>query len=276
MKPRSRDRTLRRIALESFVVVVVTGVLGGCATPTLVSFESRGLPEAARLPDRAAVIFGWANDDRVGWSIDHVRIDDRERPEWDQESQRPTVFYLRPGLRKLRIYSTQRRSGSSVSERRVRSRLLSISVAQGQVLLCPIQIRAEYPQRPTVSCRVSEEGIEQAPRRQSRAAPPSGSESSEVQSDAAVDPDRSAVIAIPGLETAIPEPDVPVEGAGPPIEGDLGQEILQRLGSLEQRLERLESLLRGAILRNRPSSDEPNREPRDSRRQLSIDTAPPW
>lgn len=276
MKSCRHARAWGRAVLVPLALAFGTAALSGCASPTAVSFESRGIPEAARLPDRAAVIFGWANDDRSGWSIDHVRIDDRERPEWDQESQRPTVFYLRPGLRKLRLYSSQSRGGSIGSEHRVRSRPFSISVAQGQVLLCPIRVRDEEPQRPIVACTVSDEGIDEAPPRRANAGPSESAESPQVQPDVAEVPVAEPTTPTPRPEVATQEPDRPSPSGDPSVEGDLGRQILDRLGSLEQRLDRLESLLRGAMRRNRPVADEADREPRDSRRQLNIDTTPPW
>lgn len=232
-----RDRNQMWVAGSFFFASVVTIAAGGWAQPEAVSFESLGLPDAARLPDRATVIFGWAQDGRRGWSVDRVRIDGRDRPEWDRSSQQPTVFYLRPGLRELRIYST--RSGHVDGDRRIRSRPVSIRVDGGQLFLCPLRLRAQGSRLPTFSCTLSE---------------PS--------------PDRNAS---PGAQAT-----TETSGSESTSSSPFEREILDRLGALERRLERLEALLRTALSQSNTPPDDPARESRESRRHLRLDTTPPW
>jgi len=235
---------MARLLPLSLAASVVTFAGVSFAQTEAVSLSSMGVPETAELPGRAAVVFGWGQDDRRGWTIDFVRIDDRGRPEWDSDSQHPTVFYLRPGLRKLRLYSTRRPTRASEPPLRIRSRVVELNVAEGQVLICPVELGAHDPPIPAVSCRVAS----------SREAGTSQAASASSQGGGARDE----------------------AGRDQPLSDQLARQLLERLTAVERRLERLEALITVALGRERSTPDEPRHESRDTRGELRIDTTPPW
>lgn len=220
-------RTSKDRKLVTLLALVATAA--GCVhAPRPTSFETLGIPEPAHVEGRTAVILGWAREARAGWAIDRVRIDGRARPEWDPETQRPAVFYLRPGARVVKIYSRRGDAGDQL----VRSRPAQIDAVADGVVLCTVRVEGAESPLPRLACQ---------PR----------------------SPAPAPVASAPAAQPPAPAPAA-------------DQRVLERLQAIEDRLARLEELLRarlpeqGAPAPARPRGDE------DPRRSPSIDTTPPW
>lgn len=210
-------------------LLAIVAMAAGCARETqATSFETLGVPEPAQVAGRTAVILGWAREDRADWAIDRVRINGRVRPEWDAATQRPAVFYLRPGPRVLRIYSRRGDAGDQL----VRSRPVQIDAVADAVVVCRARVEGAESPLPRLACE---------PR------------------------DPGPVAATAGPATPGPEAE---PGPTPPA---ADQRVLDRLQAIEDRLARLEELLRARL----PQQGDrgPEGEPQ---RSLSIDTTPPW
>jgi len=212
------------------VLAAIAMVVGCAVAPQATSFETLGVPEPAGVAGRTAVVLGWADEARAGWTVDRVKIDDRFRPEWDAETQRPAVFYLHPGPRALKIYSS--RGGDDIQ--RVRSRPARFEAVADGVVVCTVRVRADESPLPRLSCEVS------------------GA--------------RSEPTAAPAVDAPPPPP--------PPAPDPTAERIVERLQAIEDRLGRLEELLRTRL----PGTGDGARTapPPDTRRPLSIDTTPPW
>jgi hypothetical protein len=254
MTASEKHRGLQRSARCEFVVLAsfVVTAAAACTPPSVVS-STVAVPESADLPGDAAVIFGWGDGDRRGWTIDHVRIDEHGRPEWDSATQYPAVFNLRPGTRTLRIYSTRPASPPASNPLLLWSHAVQLDLSRGQVLFCPVHVKSQGPSLPSVTCRVTMRGERSPSERDALLGRPT--KVATAQDDSG--PAR------PATTTAIEAPG----DRGARVSEQPERELIERLGVLERRLE---ILLTEALDRERAS------ESSESRRQRLLETTPPW
>jgi hypothetical protein len=225
-------------SLLTVALLAIAATAASCVhRPPPTSFETLGIPEPEPIAGRAAVILGWAREDRAGWAIDRVRIDGRARPEWDAETQRPAVLYLRPGARVLKIYCSR----GDADAQRVRPRPARIDAVADGVVVCSVRVEGDESRLPRLACELPP----QRPR-----------------------PPAPIATSAPWPEAPSREPQASALGAASAPAGD--ERILERLQAIEDRLTRLEELLRARL----PEAGESPRD--DARRSLSIDTTPPW
>jgi hypothetical protein len=104
-----------------------------------------GVPQPEPQPDRAALIIGWDQEERGGWSLSRVRIDDQVRDEWSPDTQEPAVLIVEPGSRNVRLFVERRASGL-----RLRMAPISLDLAEGEVHLC--RLTASLSARPHADC----------------------------------------------------------------------------------------------------------------------------
>jgi hypothetical protein len=250
-----RDHLADRARLPASLACFALG-LTGCAAAGSSSFETLGVPDAQPGPGRAALVLGWAVEQRAGWMIRAVEVDGRAADAWDARTQRPAVLDVPPGPRVLRlragILRDPRRPDSGLA-RRVRLRAVEIDAREGEVLLCVVRVAGQRAPRPRVTCTGPSREGEASGRRD---APPAG------RGDRA----RAGGVAEAGTEeVAGGTPPGPLAPAQAQPGGDA--ELLERLERLEQRLDRIEALLVRLVDGDRVS------EPRHLE---AIDTYPPW
>ena len=104
---------------------------------------------------------GWAREQREGWTIKRVRVDGTTRAEWNEDSQEPSIFYLRPGEHEVRLSAAQLSdpgNPSSRPRRRYKVRPLEIELLEGEAQLCVIRVAGEKRRRPRVSCEAYDVG----------------------------------------------------------------------------------------------------------------------
>ncbi len=133
---------------SGLLVLVLAGGLCACA-PRGSSFETLGVPLAQERPGKGAIVLGWASEHREGWTAKRVRVDTRTRREWTPETQSPAVIHLTPGAHTLRVYAALA-DGSQT--RRIKIRPLAIELAEGEVLLCVMDVGGAKRRRPRVRC----------------------------------------------------------------------------------------------------------------------------
>ena len=140
---------------------ILASPLVGCAGRQGSSFETLGVPEPEDRPGMSPLILGWARESRDGWIIDGVRIDNRARREWNEETQRPTIFYLAPGSYEMRVSSAQLRDPrdrNSHPRRRYRIRPFTVDLETDTAQVCVIRIEGGDRRRPQVQCESREFG----------------------------------------------------------------------------------------------------------------------
>lgn len=139
------------------LIALLCGVgapLTGCAVRGS-SFETLGVPTPELRPGRSPIIVGWAREQREGWRITRIRVDEASRGEWNEESQEPAVFYLEPGEHQLQMSAEQLsdpRDSSSRARRRYRVRPIQLDLLEGEAQLCVIRLEGERRLRPRVRC----------------------------------------------------------------------------------------------------------------------------
>jgi hypothetical protein len=121
------------------------------------SFDALGVPNARPSPGRATVVVGWDHEARGGWSVSAIRIEGRDRAEWDPTTQRPAVMVLEPGLRSLQVVAEQRATGQGGSVRRLRLAPVRIQLGEGDAATCRVRVEArdDGRLRPLVRCEIS-------------------------------------------------------------------------------------------------------------------------
>jgi hypothetical protein len=131
----------------------------GCAGRQGSSFETLGIPEVEDRPGRSPIVVGWAHEERSGWVVRRVRVDGETMPQWNEETERPSVMYLTPGTRSLQLYTAQLRDPSdrsSRSRRRYRTRPVDVELEEGFAQICVIRLEGERRRRPNVRCESRE------------------------------------------------------------------------------------------------------------------------
>jgi hypothetical protein len=131
----------------------------GCAGRRGSSFETLGIPQPEDRPGTSPVVFGWAREQREGWVIRGVRVDERSQSEWNDETQRPTIFYLEPGVREFRVSAVQLRDPgdpNSRPRRRYRIRPFRLGLEEGIAQVCVVRVEGDQRQRPRVRCEAQE------------------------------------------------------------------------------------------------------------------------
>lgn len=239
----------------------VVGVLAlSCTSTTGSSFQTLGVPDVSPPPSRAAIIVGWEEEQREGWSISRVRVDGRTRSEWDQASQHPAVIYLEPGQRSVQLMAEQRGSdpgGSAV--RRYRSKAVEFQLEERLSTLCVIRIRGQRRRRPRVSCAdygQSTSNREQplADSSRTKRAVVARSASSELvespypaagQLDRADEPNVTKLVPTPYASVQETEPEPPNPERADLLKNPYDDQarITERIRQLEERLERIEQVL---------------------------------
>ncbi|MCU0694424.1 MAG: hypothetical protein MUF54_23810 [Polyangiaceae bacterium] len=252
-KRRGPQRSARceLVAVASFVVTTTAA----CTPPSAVS-STVAVPKSAAPSGDAAVVIGWGDGDRQGWTIDHVRVDGRGRPEWDSATQYPTVFRLRPGTRTLRIYSTRPATPPTTEPLQLWSQTVQLDLARGQLLLCPVHLKPRGPSLPNLTCRVMMQGERSPSEGDAHPGRPTRV-TTEEDASGPVHPVTTSALEALG-------------DRGPPASELLAGELIERLSLLERRFE---ILLTQAMDRERANQTS---ESSESRRQRLLETTPPW
>lgn len=277
--------------------LVALAAVAGCVRAPASSFETIGVPEPTPVEGRAAVILGWAREDREGWAIRSVLVDGRRVRGWEPETQVPVVMYVAPGRREIAV-SVRPAGGGEGGARPFRTRAEEVEVGAGDVLLCVARIVGRGPRRPVLRCmaRVAT-GAASAPPVEDAASEAPPEAPPEVPREAPPEPPREETAPREGasplqelygrldgsspLSDLVSSPYTPPPGvrppaaqgpAAPPAPGAPAGECLS-LEALDQRLRRLERLVE-ALLRDRAL---PPAEPsRTATEGDAIDTSPPW
>lgn len=221
---------------------------GGCTPNVSSSFETLSVPDPELRAGRAALIIGWDREDRQGWVMNFVRVDGRTRSEWRRATQRPAVIYLDPGRRTLRLFVERRSRGRSqrpTDDRSLRYRLppIELSLEEGEVHLCRLNVEGHDRQRPRARC--------------TRLRSPSGREPREPR-PAPADPRRRAkLLPNPFPPAAGPDDEAPIPDLLPSPYADPAQ-LGERMRRLEQRLDRVEETLEEVLEEVRARSSEPS------------------
>lgn len=129
-------------------LLILALALSGCAAPQS-SFETLGVPDVAPDGD-AAVIFGWAREERAGWDVLSLRVDRQSPNRWQLDEQRPRIIRLPAGTHELQVRAVQRSGQQWV--RRIRLRPVPVRLAEGQVQLCTLHVTTRGRPRPRLAC----------------------------------------------------------------------------------------------------------------------------
>jgi hypothetical protein len=139
------------------VLALVCGVgapMVGCAARGS-SFETLGVPTPEPRAGRSPVILGWAREQREGWTIKRVQVDDTTRPEWNEATQAPAIMYLEPGEHTIKLGAAQLsdpRDPNSHTRRRYKIRPFGVDLLEGEAQMCVIRLSDDERARPAVSC----------------------------------------------------------------------------------------------------------------------------
>lgn len=132
----------------------VGGPMAGCAARGS-SFETLGVPTPEPRKGRSPVILGWAREQREGWTIKRVQVDDTTRPEWNADTQAPAILYLEPGEHVFKLGAAQLsdpRDPNSRTRRRYKIRPFEVDLLEGEAQMCVVRLSDDERARPTVSC----------------------------------------------------------------------------------------------------------------------------
>ncbi len=247
--------TIHAGALPRVLLVGVVLAMGAaCARPGS-SFETLGVPRVSPTTNEAALVLGWQNEDREGWSINTVRINERSRETWDAASQRPVVFRLGPGRHVMRLDALhETEQDGRTMRRRFRSPPAEVILRAGAATICAIRIEGRRRRRPRLHCspRTTPPPPEPSPY---RASPTAAIDTSHLSHDADA---RSHPSHRRPRTNALPSPDSTALVPSPYVRSDSPAGLLeQRLARIEQVLWRilseLETLVDAAGDRDEPS-----------------------
>ena len=140
------------MSARAIATVLVLVSLAACSSVTGSSFETLGVPHVSPPPGKAALVIGWEQEEREGWTVARLKVDGRTLDEWNAATQRPAVVYLEPGERAVQLLAYQNKAPGGRVVRRYRSPTVEVVLGAAGRSICAVKVRGTRRRRPRLRC----------------------------------------------------------------------------------------------------------------------------